>query len=291
MNVLITGANGQLGSELKRLSEKEPELNFCFTDIEELDITSVEALKNFLDGNPQDYILNCAAYTAVDQAETDEEGAYELNLKAVQGITRECLERNIQLIHFSTDFVFDGSLRRPITEKDKPNPQSVYGRSKYAGEQYIHGLQTGITIRTSWLYSSFGKNFVKTIIRLGRERDIIKVVNDQTGSPTYAADLARAAILTIKKTGKPEKPPLHKLFHYANEGVCSWFDLASLVIEYTGIDCRIEPVGTKDYPTAAQRPMYSVLDVTRIKQWLGIEIPHWTESLRICCDELMGKGY
>jgi len=162
MNILVTGANGQLGNELKRLSLKEPSINFSFTDIEELDITNSGALRKFLDSNPQDQIINCAAYTAVDLAEKEEEKAYQLNLEAVQLLTRECLERNIQLIHFSTDFVFDGSLNRPYKETDKPNPLSVYGKSKYAGEQYMHGMETGITIRTSWLYSTTGKNFVKT---------------------------------------------------------------------------------------------------------------------------------
>ena len=283
MNVLVTGANGQLGNELKRLSVKETAIDFSFTDIEELDITDPDALKKFLDKNPPDHLINCAAYTAVDQAEKEEEKAYELNLKAVQLITRECQQRNIQLIHFSSDFVFDGSVNRPYIEKDKPNPLSVYGRSKYAGEQYMHGMQTGIVIRTSWLYSSFGSNFVKTIIRLGSQRDVIKVVNDQTGSPTFAGDLAEVVIAIIKKlTG----PPVHKLLHYSNEGVCSWYDMASKIIDYTGLDCKIEPIETKDYPTAATRPIYSVLNKSKIRSWLDIEIPHWTDSLEKCCAEL-----
>ena len=286
MNVLVTGANGQLGNELKKLSDKESSIDFCFTDIEELDITDPEALKKFLDDNPRDYIINCAAYTAVDRAEKEEDLAYELNLKAVQLITRECQERNIQLIHFSTDFVFDGSVNQPYLETNKPNPLSVYGRSKYAGEQYMHGMQTGIIIRTSWLYSSFGNNFVKTIIRLGRERDVLKVVFDQTGTPTFAGDLAQVVIILINKLNKLSGSPVHKLLHYSNEGVCSWYDMASQIIEYTGLDCRVEPIETKDYPTDATRPMYSVLNKSKIKSWLDIDIPHWTGSLKKCLDQV-----
>jgi dTDP-4-dehydrorhamnose reductase len=256
-----------------------------------LDITDPGAIKKFLDHNPQDHIINCAAYTAVDKAEEEEEKAYQLNLEAVQLITRECLERNIQLIHFSTDFVFDGSRNRPYKEITKPNPISVYGKSKYAGEEYIRGMQTGIIIRTSWLYSSFGNNFVKTIIRLGRERDVLKVVFDQTGTPTYAGDLAQTVIHMIKKTGKPAGSPVHDIFHYSNEGVCSWFDLASQVIHFMGIKCRIEPVETKDFPTRATRPIYSVLNKSKIRSWLDIEIPYWTHSLKKCCDELKIISY
>jgi dTDP-4-dehydrorhamnose reductase len=286
MNVLVTGANGQLGNELKKLSLKESVINFCFTDIEELDITDPAALKKFLNNNPQDHIINCAAYTAVDRAEEEEDKAYQLNLKAVQLLAQECLERKIQLIHFSTDFVFDGSFNRPYRESDKPNPLSVYGKSKYAGEQYMHGLKTGITIRTSWLYSASGNNFVKTMIRLGKERDVVKVVYDQTGTPTFAGDLAQMTIHMLKKLEKHDEPPLHKLFHYSNEGVCSWYDIAVHVIRYTGLDCRIEPIETKDYPTPALRPTYSVMNKSKIKDWLGIDIPYWTDSLKKCCAEL-----
>lgn len=276
-NVLVTGANGQLGSEIKYLSPSQ-NLNFIFTDIDELDITKIDDLRTFFSSNKIDHVVNCAAYTAVDKAEEEEELADLINHRAARNlalVTKEFLKK---LFHISTDFVFDGLSLSPYTEEDRTNPLSVYGATKLAGERAI--LNNGkdvIIIRTSWLYSSYGHNFVKTILRLSKERDSLGIVSDQIGTPTYARDLA-AAILFIINSGDF----FPGIYHYSNEGKASWYDFAKAIVDIAGIECHIYPIGTDQYPTPAKRPPYSVLDKTKIKRAYNIEIPEWKSSLRKC---------
>lgn len=280
--ILVTGANGQLGSELQELASTYTALQFVFTDVEDLDITNREATEEAIKKHLPDYVINCAAYTAVDQAESDQEKAYCLNVSAVINLSDLCDQYGLRLIHISTDYVFSGTAHRPYGEDDVTNPASVYGQSKLEGEQVI--LETEIEamiIRTSWLYSTFGHNFVKTMLRLGREREELKVVFDQIGTPTYARDLAKF-ILDIISTGGFKTD----IFHYSNEGVCSWYDFALSIMDIKGIDCRIKPIETKDYPTPAPRPFYSLLNKQKVKASFGSDIPYWRDSLRTCLSKL-----
>jgi dTDP-4-dehydrorhamnose reductase len=289
IRVLVTGANGQMGNEFRKLAGAGQDTEFIFTDVDELNITDEEEINKFIKKNPVRFLINCAAYTAVDRAEDEPENAYLLNADAVNILGRICIKNNIQLIHYSTDFVFDGALREPYTETDIPKPLSVYGKSKHAGEIYLKKLKTGIIIRTSWLYSSFGNNFVKTILRLAREKEEIRVVNDQIGSPTRAADLAA---VTLKILGQ-HRDTLNQLnwglCHYSNEGECSWYDFAKEIVRLAGLKTRINPIGTSEYPAQAIRPPYSVLNKSLIKNWLGIGIPVWKESLAKCIQEITNK--
>jgi dTDP-4-dehydrorhamnose reductase len=289
VKVLVTGANGQLGNELRKLAGVSQDSEFIFTDVDELNITNEDEVNKFIEKHPVRFLINCAAYTAVDRAEDEPAIAYLLNADAVYILGRICIKNNIQLIHYSTDFVFDGTLRKPYTETDIPKPISVYGKSKHAGEIYLKKLKTGIIIRTSWLYSSFGNNFVKTILRLAREKEEIRVVNDQVGSPTWAADLAA---VTIKILGQHSDIPNQLnwgLFHYSNEGECSWYDFAKEIVRLAGLKTRINPIGTSEYPVKALRPPYSVLNKSLIKSWLGKDIPEWKESLAKCIQEITNK--
>ena len=287
MRVLVTGANGQLGNEFRRLAGSMIATEFIFTDVDELDITNADAVNKFIEKHPVSFLINCAAYTAVDKAEDDEEKAYSLNADAVNIIGRACNKHNIQLIHFSTDFVFDGSSKKPYTVQDKPNPLSVYGKSKHAGEIYLKKLKTGIIIRTSWLYSSFGNNFVKTILRLAQEKEELRVVNDQVGTPTWSADLAEVTLKLINHHRNTLNKPNWGLCHYSNDGKCSWYEFANEIINLAGFKTKIKPIGTSEYPAKATRPMYSVLDKSLIKSWLGVEIPSWKDSLAKCIRELI----
>ena len=282
--ILITGSNGQLGNELRLLSVFLPDQSFMFHDVDTLDITSENALLNFFRANKPDFVINCAAYTAVDKAESESESekAYLINSKAIENLANACAEFNSKIIHVSTDYVFDGTKAVPYVETDLTNPISVYGKSKLAGESFLISTPNAIIIRTAWLYSSFGANFVKTMIRLGKEKSEIKVVADQIGTPTYAADLAKAIIRILKLTLEDKNAFVPGIYLYANEGACSWYDFASEIMEQTGLKCKILPIETYEYPTPAKRPAYSVFNKNKIKKTFGIEIPWWKDGLKNC---------
>jgi len=287
MKVLVTGSNGQLGNEIRRLAPQFPELTFIHTDIQELDITSEKALEGFFEVEKPEVVINCAAYTAVDKAEQEETLAYLINSNAVGNLARVTARNQAHLIHISTDYVFDGRGFRLYTETDVANPVSTYGKSKFAGEKMIQSHAVSSTIiRTSWLYSEFGGNFVKTILQLALEHGKINVVYDQIGSPTYAGDLAEAILIIIRDQRLTEHV---EVFHYANEGAVSWLDFAHAIIELTGIECTLNAIETKDFPRPAVRPFYSVLNKTKIKNRLQIEIPYWRNSLKVCLDRLMNQ--
>jgi dTDP-4-dehydrorhamnose reductase len=280
MNILITGANGQLGMSIQKLAPSYPEHMFTYTDFKELDITDFEKVKEYLSAQQFDVLINCAAYTAVDKAEEDKEKAKLLNVSATKHLARLTEEFNIYLIHISTDFIFDGTKNHPYTEDDKPKPQSVYGTTKADGENaVIENAGNAAIIRTSWLYSEFGNNFMKTIVRLASERDSLNIVNDQIGTPTYAGDLAEC-ILYILPNAKKIKGV--EIYHYSNQGETSWYGFAKAIVEINGISCDIKPIPTSDYPLPATRPAYSVMSKEKIKREFGIKIPKWEESLRKC---------
>lgn len=281
--LLITGGNGQLGNSLRKISKDYPDYKFCFTDYQELDITSQEAISNYLDTENFFAIINCAAYTAVDKAETEKDEAKLLNSLAPLYLAKESDKRGIGLIHISTDYVFGNTKNTPIHPQEKDtNPNSIYGQTKLEGEENIkQNHNQYIIIRTSWLYSEFGSNFVKTMIRLGKERESLNVVYDQVGSPTYAVDLAKAIMEFVNRL----TPQTQKILHYANEGVCSWYDFAKKIMELENIDCKINPILSEEYPSPAPRPSYSVLDKQSTKDYLSISIPHWEDSLKNCLDQ------
>ena len=273
MNILVTGCNGQLGSEIRHLSPEFKNHSFLFTDIEELNITNYEAIKQYVTVNKIDYIVNCAAYTAVDKAESQHKQAYALNARAVGNLARISRKFGMLLIHVSTDYVFNGTNYIPYTETDKTRPRSVYGKTKHRGERKIFkSADWAIIIRTSWLYSSFGNNFVKSIIKNAKEKGKLSVVYDQVGTPTYARDLAEA-ILNIIQLVDGRQPEV-EIYNYSNEGVCSWYDFAKTIVELEKIECEISPIETKDYPTPARRPHYSVLNKNKIKDHYKIQIPY-----------------
>ena len=280
--ILITGANGQLGSEMWALSQMLPSAVFFFTDIDTLDLCDAEAVRDFVRRNGIEYIVNCAAYTAVDKAEEDEGTCYKVNRDAVENLAKAA-DGIAKIIHVSTDYVFDGTADKPYVESYPVNPQSVYGKSKLAGEQVLlEFCKESIIIRTAWLYSSFGNNFVKTMMRLGKERDSLNVVADQVGSPTYARDLAEA-ILTIIVRSEQKQEFSPGIYHYSNEGVCSWYEFTLKIHELAGItSCRVQPITTAEYPVKAARPAYSVLCKDKIKETFQLEVPAWEDSLRLC---------
>ena len=276
--ILITGANGQLGSEIRVASAQFPQFRFFFTDVTELDICNREAVHAYMAENHMDGIVNCAAYTAVDKAEDDAETCYRINRDAVKNLAEAAREYKLDIIHVSTDYVFDGKNYLPYTEVMPVNPSSVYGKSKLEGERILMEIcPEAVIVRTSWLYSSFGNNFVKTMLRLGQERDKLNVIFDQVGTPTYAADLA-VALLSILAAGKPAAG----IYHYSNEGVCSWYDFTRSIHRLAGISCDLVPIESKEYPVRTPRPHFSVLNKAKIKQTYGIEIPHWEDSLEKC---------
>lgn len=277
-NILVTGSNGQLGNAIKKISSELINSNFFFTDIEELDITSYDQIGKFIQKNKINMVINCAAYTAVDQAETDREKAFFINVTAVEYLSKQANANNATLIHISTDYVFDGSSQIPYKETNLPDPKSYYGLTKYEAEQKIEQFaENAIIIRTSWLYSEYGNNFVKTMIRLGNERESLNIINDQFGSPTYAADLADAIIILTQKSIEGIT-----FYNYSNEGSCTWYEFAKAIMELKKINCVVNPITTEEYPTAAVRPKYSLLDKSKIKKELNMEIPFWKESLKIC---------
>ncbi len=285
--VLITGCKGQLGSEIQRISRNFPGMSFNFTDLEELDITRPGDIQNFLDKNPAKFLVNCAGYTAVDNAEDEKDMAYLLNTDATESLARISAERGMQLIHISTDYVFNGEKNHPYLEDDPVNPQTVYGMSKLQGEKAVQKTGTGIIIRTSWLYSSFGNNFVKTILRLSGEREQLNVVFDQTGCPTYAFDLAMAILEMIRIEIDRKNSPRYDLYHYSNEGMCSWYEFAKSIIDFASTECDILPIESKDYITKALRPRYTVMSKEKITDQYNLRIPHWKESLSACMNEII----
>lgn len=268
---LVTGAGGQLGSELRLLLGEEA----VYVGHGELDITDEEAVKAFFAGNSFDFVINCAAYTAVDKAEDDTEAAEKVNSLGPLYLARY----GRRIVQISTDYVFDGASCRPYTEKDAPNPVSVYGRTKLAGENAVlAGAECAVVIRTSWLYSSFGANFVKTMRRLGAERESLGVVFDQAGTPTYAADLAAAIVSMLPQI----RPGMKEVYHFSNEGVTSWYDFAVAIMEESHLACAVRPIESSAYPTRAVRPAYSVLNKAKIRQDFGLTIPHWRDGLKRC---------
>ncbi|MDR0973269.1 MAG: dTDP-4-dehydrorhamnose reductase [Prevotellaceae bacterium] len=279
MNILVTGANGQLGNEMRVLSSLHPNNTYYFTDYAELDICDADAVRDFIREQRIDVIVNCAAYTAVDKAEDEPEFAEKLNAVAPGYLAEAAQACRAALIHISTDYVFDGTAHLPYVESTPTCPNSVYGQTKWRGEQAVSRCKRSVVIRTAWLYSTFGTNFVKTMIRLGHERTSLGVVFDQIGTPTYARDLA-TAIYEIIRQGVKEEPTV---YHFSNEGVCSWYDFTLAIHRLASITtCDVRPLHTHEYPAKAARPAYSVLDKTHIKAALGIRIPHWEESLEAC---------
>ena len=277
--LLITGANGQLGNEMRCIADCDNINSFIFTDVEELDITNFSDICNFVEIHKPDFIINCAAYTAVDKAEDDNEICAKINTLAVENLANAAKIANAKIIHVSTDYVYGGDATMPYIESDTTNPKSVYGKTKLDGEIALANIlpEQSITIRTSWLYSSYGRNFVKTMISLGKERESLNVVCDQHGTPTFARDLANA-IMSIVKSNKFEAG----IYNYSNEGECSWYEFACEIFKLAKIDCKVNAITTDQYPTKAQRPAYSVLDKSKIKRVYGLEIPEWRVSLKEC---------
>ena len=278
MNILITGANGQLGNEIKLLADTYPNHTYFFTDIQELNICNKQAIDEFVENNTIQLIINCAAYTAVDKAEDNQDLCDQINHIAPGYLAQSAQKYNAAIIQISTDYVFNGKSYLPYVETDLTSPESVYGYTKLAGENAVlKNCVKSIIIRTSWLYSSFGNNFVKTMLRLGKERNKLGVIFDQVGTPTYARDLAIAIFTIINREFIPG------LYHFSNEGVCSWYDFTVAIHRIAGIeDCELLPLHSIDYPTKATRPHFSVLDKTKIKETYNVEIPHWEKSLAQC---------
>lgn len=279
-NILVTGGKGQLGLSLRCISNEFPDYSFDFMDIEEMDITDKESISNILKAKDYFAVINCAAFTAVDLAEGKKEMAHLLNVVGVRNLVDVANETNTHLIHISTDYVFGGNGNTPFKPYDEPNPNSVYGKSKLEGERQIMQVSKSgfIIIRTSWLYSEEGNNFLKTMINIGQTKDSVSVIYDQVGTPTYAGDLARAIILCLDKINNNSR----EIFHFSNEGVCSWYDFAKEIMEEMSLQCKVLPILTSQYPTTAKRPYYSVMNKDDIKNYLSIEIPHWKDSLKTC---------
>jgi dTDP-4-dehydrorhamnose reductase len=313
LNVLVTGSKGQLGSEIKELvlgtdgllwvenscevvsfkhslGEGKPSLpkenNFYFTDRENLDITNPHAVTEFIESNNINTIINCAAYTAVDKAESDAETADKINHLAVKYLAQIAKEKNIKLIHISTDYVFDGKNHMPYKEDDVTNPNGVYGKTKLDGERAMQAINpaNSLIIRTSWVYSSYGANFVKTMLRLGKEKESLGVIYDQVGTPTYARDLAKAILEILPQLGSVALASLKEvqIYNYSNEGVLSWYDFAKEIMRMSKSTCQVNPIETKEYPTPAQRPHYSLLNKSKIKKEFNLSIPYWKDSLDEC---------
>jgi dTDP-4-dehydrorhamnose reductase len=287
MKVLITGSNGQLGSEIKELASDYENLECVFKDLPELDICDAEVLNTFIIDQHINAVINCAGYTAVDKAEEEALIAQKVNSEGVLNLANALKKVDGKLIHISTDYVFDGNHSQPYKESDPVSPIGVYGQTKRAGElAVLNGSIDAIVIRTSWLYSVYGNNFVKTMLRLGNEKKSIQVVSDQKGTPTYAKDLAKTCLDILSDAGSTNISKKGSLYHYSNEGVTSWYDFATAIMEISNIDCKVIPIETKDYPTEARRPMYSVLDKAKIKSDFKVTILHWRNSLTNCIKKI-----
>ena len=287
MKVLITGSNGQLGSEIKELASDYENLECIFKDLPGLDICDTDALNRFIIDQHINAVINCAGYTAVDKAEENFEIAEQVNAKGVLNLLNALKKVDGKLIHISTDYVFDGNHSQPYKETDPVSPVGVYGETKRAGElAVLNSSIDAIVIRTSWLYSGYGNNFVKTMLRLGNDKESIQVVSDQIGTPTYAKDLAKTCLNILSDAGSTNISKKGSLYHYSNEGVTSWYNFATAIMEIGNIDCKVIPIETKDYPTQARRPMYSVLDKSKIKSDFKLTIPHWRDSLANCIKKI-----
>jgi dTDP-4-dehydrorhamnose reductase len=285
--VLITGSNGQLGSEIKELASFYENLQCIFKNLPELDICDADALNKFIIDQHINAVINCAAYTAVDKAEEEALIAQKVNSEGVLNLANALKKVDGKLIHISTDYVFDGNHSQPYKESDPVSPIGVYGLTKRAGElAVLNDSIDAIVIRTSWLYSVYGNNFVKTMLRLGNEKKSIQVVSDQKGTPTYAKDLAKTCLDILSDASSTNLSNRGSLYHYSNEGVASWYDFATAIMEIGNIDCKVIPIETKDYPTQARRPMYSVLDKSKIKSDFKVTIPHWRNSLTNCIKKI-----
>ena len=287
MNILVTGSNGQLGSEIKDLAAKYKDFSFFFRDLPALDICSSDQLDVFFTENKINTVINCAAYTAVDKAEQDAEIAEKVNSEGVLNLVNALEKVNGKLIHISTDYVFDGNHFLPYKESDPVSPIGVYGETKRDGElAALNSAIDAIVIRTSWLYSSYGNNFVKTMLRLGNEKENLGVIFDQVGTPTYARDLAKTCLEILTAVNSAKISNNGNLYHYSNEGVASWYDFAISIMELGGQNCKVNPIQTKDYLTLAKRPQYSVLNKSKIKTDFKIEIPYWRDSLKDCIEKI-----
>lgn len=288
MNILVTGCNGQLGNEFQKIARFNMDHNWLFTDIDTLDICNQDSISQFFTKNDIEICINCAAYTAVDKAEDEEDKARMINAFAVKNLSNVCKSNNAVLIHISTDYVFDGTSIRPYLESDSVSPNNVYGKTKAEGEQFI--IESGcsyIIVRTSWLYSSFGNNFVKTMLRLGSEREFVNVVDDQNGNPTWAYDLANAILLLIQRF---ENKEVKEIFNYSNEGTIPWNNFAEAIFYIGNKNCEVRPISTQEYGSRANRPAFSALDKTKIKAFTGIKIPFWRESLIKCIEEIKNNN-
>ena len=287
MRVLITGSNGQLGSEIKELAFEYENLECIFKDLPELDICDTDALNTFIIDQHINAVINCAGYTAVDKAEENPEIAEQVNAKGVLNLVNALEKVDGKLIHISTDYVFDGNHSQPYNESDSVSPIGVYGETKRAGElAVLNSSIDALVIRTSWLYSAYGNNFVKTMLRIGNKKKSIQVVSDQKGTPTYAKDLAKTCLDILSDASSTNLSKKGSLYHYSNEGVTSWYDFATAIMEISNIDCQLISIETKDYPTQARRPMYSVLDKSKIKSDFKVTIPHWRDSLANCIKKI-----
>ena len=290
MRVLITGSNGQLGSEIKEFATEYKKLDLIFKDLPELDICNFEVLQTFILEHNINAVINCAAYTAVDKAEEDAEIAERVNVNGVKNLVKALKIIDGKLIHISTDYVFDGKTYLPYKETDEVNPVGVYGKTKRKGElAVVKSDLDGIVIRTSWLYSAYGNNFVKTMLKLGLERKELGVVFDQIGTPTNARDLAKFCLDVLHIGGLGKLSARGKTYHYSNEGVASWYDFANTIMELGSLNCKIRPIETKDYPTLAKRPHFSLLDKSKVKNDFNIQIPYWRDSLAECISKLILK--
>jgi len=287
--ILVTGSNGQVGQELQALATHFEGFHFQFVDVADLDITNTEAVQNYFTTHPFDYCINCAAFTAVDKAESEQELAHAVNVKGVENLANACSINNTQLLQLSTDYVYHNQQNTPFKEGDPTNPQGVYAATKLQGDQAaLEILPHAMVIRTSWVYSTFGHNFVKTMIRLGTERDQLGIIFDQIGTPTNAYDLAKAMLDIIQKAsnGVIDHSKMAGVFHYSNEGVTSWYDFAKAIFRIKNIECKVNAIETKDYPTPASRPPFSLLNKHKIKNTFDLDIPHWEESLAKCLENL-----
>jgi dTDP-4-dehydrorhamnose reductase len=287
--ILVTGANGQLGQCFRQLAEQNPTVYFYFVGSSELDITNKRMVRKFFEQHPVSWCINCAAYTAVDQAQKEPAVARKINITGVKNLAEACAPKGIPLIHFSTDYVYHTKQNTPFKEEDPVSPKGIYARTKRSGERAaMLANPNTMVIRTSWVYSEFAHNFVKTMLRLGRERSNLNVVYDQIGTPTYALDLAAAVLDIIRKTETEAVPPylLAGIWHYSNEGVTSWYDFAKAIFEIKNIPCAVQPIESKAYPTPAMRPHFSLMDKSKIRTSFGLQIPHWRESLLRCLEKL-----
>ena len=283
-NILITGANGQLCCCLRDLSHGDERNHYFYTDVDELDITSLDQVEDYVSKHDIEVIINAAGYTAVDRAEQDEERCFLINAQATRYLAQVTKRHEIFLVHISTDYVFEGNLDIPHKPEDPINPQSVYGKSKAAGEQAILDADChAVIIRTSWLYSEYGGNFVKTMLRLGREKDELRVVDDQIGGPTYAGDLAQLIMTIVRQRNFIEGT---KIYHFADQGAVSWCDFARQIMRNASLSCKVMPISTAEYGAAAPRPAFSVFDLSAVIQDFSIEIPHWRESLQKCMQKI-----